>query len=338
MKSLIVKSLEAHEVIQEIAAFLEVPCIQNCDDYSLTIPEDFGEGNIRALNFRNGMGILIFEGFFKDDFEIQWVKDGIHPLKFMYCLKGNLQHRFIGDDTIHEVKEYQSYIVSNIGKNGHVIRFSKDELIHFISLKINREKFNPKYKCYIEKAAPDLQKIFADYSTEIFYYQGPFTVEIWNLFQQIKRNSFHPLSRRLFFEAFSFHLMVIQLLQFEDDQRNDCEKTMLRQSEVNTIHEVALLIETDLENIKTIPEYSRKSGLNPNKLQSGFQLIFNCTVNEYIQMQRLKKALYLLHNTDLSMKEIRDRIGLNSQSYFSKIFKEAYGYSPSEYRKIQGSI
>jgi len=37
------------------------------------------------------------------------------------------------------------------------------------------------------------------------------------------------------------------------------------------------------------------------------------------------------------MKEIRDRIGLNSQSYFLKIFKEAYGYSPGEYRKIRNT-
>lgn len=335
MKILKVESLLAHEVILELASQFESNCVQRCDDYLLRIPDLFGHGYIRAINFGNGMGILIFECRFNEDTEIHWIKDGFHPLKFMYCLKGNLEHRFIGNDIVHGFKEYQSYIVSNVGKNGHIIKFLKNIPTHVISLKINRKDFNARFQCYINKAHKDIEHIFSEHSVDPFYYQGPFTVEIWNLFQQIHQDTLEPLMKRLSLEAFSFNLMVIQLLQYEDDQRNDCEKSMLRQFEVDAIHQVALLIETEIDNPKTIPEYSRKAEINPNKLQSGFQLLFNCTINEYIQKQRLKKAVHLLHNTNFNMSEICDRIGLNSQSYFSKIFKEAYGYSPSEYRKLK---
>lgn len=139
----------------------------------------------------------------------------------------------------------------------------------------------------------------------------------------------------MYIEAFVYHLIVIQLLQYEDDQRNEDEKMLLREFEVNAIHQAALIIQQEMENLGTIQDISRKVGINQNKLQHGFQLILNCTISEYIQKQRLKKAVHFLHNTNYNMNEICTRIGLSSQSYFSKIFKEAYGYSPSEYRKSE---
>jgi AraC-like DNA-binding protein len=41
----------------------------------------------------------------------------------------------------------------------------------------------------------------------------------------------------------------------------------------------------------------------------------------------------LLAQTDYSMKEIAERLGFSNQYYFSKVFKENNGVSPSQYRK-----
>lgn len=335
MKTLKITSLPAKDVILDLAAGFKSDCVQKCDEYLLRIPDSFGHGYIKAIDFRNGMGMLSFECRFHTDIELHFIKDGIHPLKFLYCLEGRLKHRFAGEDLVHDLSEYQSYIVSNKGNKGHILRFQKDTDVSFISLKIDREKFNPRFQCYIDGAAEELKLIFKRDVDKSFYYQGPFTVEIWNLFQRIKQDGLKPLPRRLYMEAFSYNLMVIQLLQYQDDQRNECDKIYLRQYEVEAIHKASLLVQTQMDQIKSVNELSREVGLNQNKLQSGFQKIFGNSVNEYIHKERMKKAMYLLHNTDLNMQEIMERIGLNSQSYFSKIFKEAYGYSPSEFRKFQ---
>ncbi|MFB9327702.1 response regulator [Paenibacillus aurantiacus] len=48
---------------------------------------------------------------------------------------------------------------------------------------------------------------------------------------------------------------------------------------------------------------------------------------------RIKQALLLLCETDLAMHEIAERIGYETQHYFSTAFKKAVGISPNQYRK-----
>ncbi|MBR6736856.1 MAG: PocR ligand-binding domain-containing protein [Clostridia bacterium] len=48
---------------------------------------------------------------------------------------------------------------------------------------------------------------------------------------------------------------------------------------------------------------------------------------------RLEKACSLLTDTALSITEITEKIGISNYNYFSKIFKQKYGVTPTEYRK-----
>ncbi len=58
----------------------------------------------------------------------------------------------------------------------------------------------------------------------------------------------------------------------------------------------------------------------------------------YIQLltqTRLEKAAQLLHASDLSIAEIAERVGYESQHYFSAVFKKGTGVSPNQYRRQQ---
>ena len=52
----------------------------------------------------------------------------------------------------------------------------------------------------------------------------------------------------------------------------------------------------------------------------------------YIKRARIERARELLEQTNLSIKEIRSRVGLVDRSHFTRGFKEAFGVTPSEYR------
>ncbi len=58
------------------------------------------------------------------------------------------------------------------------------------------------------------------------------------------------------------------------------------------------------------------------------------TPTAYITDMRLHQALRLLSLNQYSISEISDRTGFSSIQYFSRIFKERIGLSPSEYAKI----
>lgn len=53
----------------------------------------------------------------------------------------------------------------------------------------------------------------------------------------------------------------------------------------------------------------------------------------YIRSLRIKKACELLRDTDLTISEIFVECGFDSANYFSRVFKQVMGMSPSEYRK-----
>ena len=59
------------------------------------------------------------------------------------------------------------------------------------------------------------------------------------------------------------------------------------------------------------------------------------TFINYISDKRLEKSRQLLESTELSIKEITAEVGYNDQNYFSRIFKNKYGLSPKEYRKVK---
>jgi len=59
------------------------------------------------------------------------------------------------------------------------------------------------------------------------------------------------------------------------------------------------------------------------------------TYINFISDKRLEKSRQMLAETDLSIKEITGEVGYNDQNYFSRIFKNKYGLSPKEYRKVR---
>jgi two-component system response regulator YesN len=48
---------------------------------------------------------------------------------------------------------------------------------------------------------------------------------------------------------------------------------------------------------------------------------------------RIKKAIELLNSTNLTINEISERVGYDTQHYFSTSFKKMIGVSPKQYRK-----
>lgn len=62
-------------------------------------------------------------------------------------------------------------------------------------------------------------------------------------------------------------------------------------------------------------------------------LLENLQWNEYVSEYQLSQAAQLLSDHNLSIAEISEQCGFQSQSYFGKIFREKYGFSPKNYQK-----
>lgn len=83
-------------------------------------------------------------------------------------------------------------------------------------------------------------------------------------------------------------------------------------------------------SLEQMAEYTNVSSFYLSKL---FKEEKGVTFITFITDTRLDKAQKLLKETELSIKEITAQIGYNDQNYFSRIFKNKFGITPSEARK-----
>ena len=73
--------------------------------------------------------------------------------------------------------------------------------------------------------------------------------------------------------------------------------------------------------------------MSRSNLQRKFRSLVNLTVGEYIRSVRMEKAYQLLSESDYSISQISEIVGINNVTYFSKCFMKQYGFSPKDIRK-----
>ena len=57
------------------------------------------------------------------------------------------------------------------------------------------------------------------------------------------------------------------------------------------------------------------------------------SVSSYIRYAKVERAKVLLESTELSVREIADKLAFNTVNYFIQSFRDTTGYSPAQYRK-----
>ena len=87
------------------------------------------------------------------------------------------------------------------------------------------------------------------------------------------------------------------------------------------------------EKIK-LEKLAQVADLSPNYFLNAFKKITGKTPNRYITEIRLTEAKKRLVNTKLSMEEIAEECGFDSQAYMCYVFKKELNISPKSYREL----
>lgn len=334
MKTIISHSIPLKEIITDNANQLGGFVVTNCDTYSIEIPQSFGSGYIRGINFQGGLGLLIYNCTFNTDLEIQFILDTVHPLKFLFCEKGTLTHKFENEEEYHKIEELQNIIVASSYGNGHILNFKANINTKLNSLEVNRKQFGSLMNCELSTLNKSMQDVFRDTGAKkMFYYHGNYSLKLADLFLEIDNTGKKDFIERIFMEGVAFRMLLLQILQYTDDLKDPENKTILRKFELELVKKASEIIQNEISEYKGVAHLSLLVGLNTNKLQNGFKILFDKTINCYVQDRRLDIAINLLKSSEYTISEIVYMIGLSSKSYFSKIFKDKYGISPSYSRK-----
>jgi AraC-like DNA-binding protein len=335
LREFTVSSIPLKDVVQDLAKEMNTSFREKCSEYYLDIPNEIGSGQIRGINFKNGLGVLIYKCKFNMDTKISFTKDDVHPLKYLYAENGSVKHQFPNEESIHPLKHRMCAIVASKNHFGHILQFEKNTQTNLVSLEINRERLAKDAKCELENVSSELKNVIADSTAEkTFYHEGYYSLEFQSILESIDEYKNELLIRRFHLESRALDIFVEQVQLFEDDVNGNLKDQLLRYNELERIKDLSMYISANLDADLSIDFLSRHSGLNPSKLQKGFKYIFDKTVRDFIISKRIEKSQNLLLSSDDSIATISSRMGFDSPSYFTKIFKAHLGLTPSEFRSI----
>ena len=104
------------------------------------------------------------------------------------------------------------------------------------------------------------------------------------------------------------------------------------------IREIHTLLTQHLDQRFTIEELSRRYAINTSTLKSVFKAVYGLPIATYMKEYRIRQAMNLLRQTDLTIAQIAERVGYESQGKFTNAFKDVAQILPSVYRKEASTV
>ena len=298
------------------------------DKDTLTLPEQYGEGYLRAIRLPNGLSVLLVDVSTEVDLEI--LRKSTDPHFFILgfdevYIKRNLTHiidteksnhlppLFSGafmnatflDNIVVALKGCKIYAVKIVFDAKWMARYlgiEKDDkaITQYLALKTKKLTLDPldgEYKKYIEEL------FVADYNNPVYY--------------TIVENRVMLLVERFFTRLF--------------DRSSKVPGFRIEKPDIYKMMEVEAELTRDYSQpAPTIEVLSEKFGIGLSKLKRQFRQVYGYPVYEYFQKFRMEKAKRMLLSGDYSIKEIGYLLGYQNLSNFARAFKKAYSYLPSE--------
>lgn len=119
-------------------------------------------------------------------------------------------------------------------------------------------------------------------------------------------------------------------MHLHDDVFGPSDRILKEQNSITrTIQHISINLHAELD----VDGLARIAGLSRAHFSRSFAAMMGIPPAEYVQQQRMRRAARLLTaNRDMNIKEIAVLCGMPENNYFSKVFRKAYGVSPTEFR------
>lgn len=112
------------------------------------------------------------------------------------------------------------------------------------------------------------------------------------------------------------------------------EESTFSSADEDFLHRLNQLISENLDNDQMgVPFLSLELGVSRASLYNKLKALTGMGANDYITKLRIERAIRLLTHSKLSINEISEQIGFSTSRYFSTVFKQYTGCSPTQYKE-----
>lgn len=118
------------------------------------------------------------------------------------------------------------------------------------------------------------------------------------------------------------------------DQEGKVEKLTLKSPNDKLMERIMRVINDNLGNPDLkVEDITREVGISRVHLHRKLKEMTNYSTRDFIRNLRLNQAARLLRESRHSIAEVSDLTGFSNPNYFSTVFSQTFGMSPSEYMK-----
>lgn len=126
-------------------------------------------------------------------------------------------------------------------------------------------------------------------------------------------------------------ILITNLIDYKKNSSNINLKINQQSYENELINEIINYIKNNLDKENLIQEIQKNFYISNTTLLNYFHKYIKTSPKNYIIKQKMKKAKELMFEKNITITEISNILGYSSVNYFSKAFKDYYGYPPSKF-------
>jgi len=127
-------------------------------------------------------------------------------------------------------------------------------------------------------------------------------------------------------------IKIIELLILCERLFEQVQDLAVNQPSIDIIMRFIELLDQHFSKEHSVKFYAEKLSMHPNHLNALIKKHTGLSAKESIQNRILLEIKYLLHSTNLSVKQISDQMGFHDPNYFTTFFKRSENLSPLHYR------
>lgn len=160
-----------------------------------------------------------------------------------------------------------------------------------------------------------------------------------NVYQLFRKLEHEFLSHKVFHNQM-LRLLLVELLYEVNRSCDDCtQRTVVHTNRPQQLlNSFKKLIETHFLTLRTVQEYADLLFVSAKHLSEVIKHETGLAPLHHIHNRIFKEASYWLCSSQLSVKEIADKLNFDTGSHFSRFFKNYSGHNPTDFQRIQCEV
>lgn len=249
-----------------------------------------------------------------------------YVLQINYCKSGQIAWKMENGNCIYLNPGDFSIHTKNIYKSSSVTFPTGQYSGLTIYIDLQKTAYNPPELLEdAENFNETLHKKFCHNDTISFFAGNEQTENIFSYFYH------QPSNLTLAYQK----LKVLELLMYlyKIEFRQDKLVTAYQSELVDIIRKIHDRLIQEMGKRITIEELSKQYLINPTTLKTAFKAVYGTSIAAHIKEHRMKKAAEMLRESNMSIADIAQAVGYDSQSKFTAAFKAFFQVLPKDYKK-----